>query len=272
MKRFFNLLLLIATFAVCSLGSNRVAAEAAPKAEYVLGTGDVIKIAVYQNADLTSETRVSETGVISFPLIGSVKVGGLTISQAEKRIADGLRNGNFVKQPQVSILVELFRGNQASVLGNVNKPGRYPLETVDMRLSDLIATAGGIASTGGDQVVLTGKRNGQPIRQVIDLPESFTGSKRDADPIIQNGDVIWVDRFPIVYVYGEVQRPGNFRLERGMSVMQALAAAGGPSLRGTDKGLRIHRRSADGKVQVIEPKLTDEVQDGDVLFIRESLF
>ena len=123
-----------------------------------------------------------------------------------------------------------------------------------------------------DLVVLTGKRNGQPIRQVIDLPDSFSPGKRATDPIIQNGDVIWVDRFPMVYVYGEVQRPGNFRLERGMSVMQALAAAGGPSLRGTDRGLRVHRRDASGKVQVLEPKLTDEVQDGDVLFIKESLF
>ncbi|WP_374590506.1 polysaccharide export protein EpsE [Aquabacterium sp.] len=267
MKRFLHFLLLAAAFLVAS-GTAR----ATNIAEYVLGPGDVIKVSVYQNPDLQSETRVSESGVISFPLIGAVKVGGLTITQAEKLIADSLRTGNFVKQPQVSILVELFRGNQASVLGNVNKPGRYPLETADMRLSDLLATAGGIAATGSDLVVLTGKRNGQSIRQVIDLPDSFAPGKRANDPIIQNGDVIWVDRFPMVYVYGEVQRPGNFRLERGMSVMQALAAAGGPTLRGTDRGLRIHRRDAGGKVQVLEPKLTDEVQDGDVLFIKESLF
>ncbi len=270
MKRLFNLLLLIATFAIGVLGMGT--AQAATTAEYVLGPGDVIKVSVYQNPDLLTEVRVSENGLVSFPLLGSVKVGGLTVGQAEKQIADGLRTGNFVKQPQVSILVEIFRGNQASVLGNVNKPGRYPLETVDMRLSDLLATAGGIAQSGGDLIVLTGVRNGQRIRQVIDLPDSFAGAKKNADPIIQNGDVVWVDRFPIVYVYGEVQRPGNFRLERGMSVMQALAAAGGPSLRGTDKGLRVHRRDDSGKVQVLEPKLTDMVQDGDVLFIKESLF
>jgi polysaccharide export outer membrane protein len=270
MKRLFHFLLLVATLI---LGATSMgAAQAASTAEYVLGPGDVIKISVYQNPDLLSETRVSESGVISFPLIGSVKVGGLSVSQAEKQIADGLRNGNFVKQPQVSILVEIFRGNQASVLGNVNKPGRYPLETADLRLSDLIATAGGIAPTGGDLVVLTGMRKGQPIRQVIDLPDTFAAGKKGADPVIQNGDVVWVDRFPMIYVYGEVQRPGNFRLERGMSVMQALAAAGGPTLRGTDRGLRIHRRDGSGKTQVIEPKLTDEVQDGDVLFIKESLF
>lgn len=270
MKRLFNLLLLIATFAVSAFGVG--IAQAASTAEYVLGPGDVIKVAVYQNSDLLSETRVSESGMITFPLLGSVKVGGLTVSQAEKQIADGLRNGNFVKQPQVSILVELFRGNQASVLGNVNKPGRYPLETVDMRLSDLIATAGGIASSGGDAVVLTGIRDGQHMRQVVDLPDSFAGAKKNADPIIKNGDVVWVDRFPIFYVYGEVQRPGNYRLERGMTVMQSLAAAGGPSLRGTDKGLRIHRRDSSGKVQMIEPKLTDPVQEGDVVFVKESLF
>ena len=109
------------------------ARAAAQAAEYRLGAGDIVRIVVYQNADLTLEARVSEAGLVSFPLLGQVRLGGLNVTAAEKLIADGLRNGNFVKQPQVTIVVLQVRGNQASVLGQVNRPGRYPIEVADMR-------------------------------------------------------------------------------------------------------------------------------------------
>ena len=88
----------------------------------------------------------------------------------------------------------------------------------------------------------------------------------------KTGDTIWVDRQPIVYIYGEVQRPGPMRLERGMTLMQSLATGGGLTQRGTEKGIRVHRKGADGKVQVITPTLDDRMQDGDVVYVRESLF
>jgi polysaccharide export outer membrane protein len=270
---------LAAGLALClGLGSLPATAQpaaapaAAASAEYRLGSGDVLRISVYQNPDLTLEARVSEPGLVSYPLLGSVKLGGLSVSAAEKLIADGLRNGNFVRQPQVSIAVLQVRGHQASVLGQVNRPGRYPLEQVDLRLSDLLATAGGVAGSGGDVVVLTGTRNGQPFRLEVDLPTLFSPAGRAQDVVVQNGDTLWVDRQPMVYIYGEVQRPGPMRLERGMTVMQALATGGGLNQRGTQKGLRVHRKAADGRVQVIEPTLDDKVQDGDVVFVRESLF
>jgi polysaccharide export outer membrane protein len=247
------------------------AATTAP-AEYRLGAGDVIRITVYQNPDLTLETRVAETGVVSYPLLGSVHIGGLAIGAAEKLIADGLRNGSFVKQPQVTIVVLQVRGNQASVLGQVNRPGRYPLEVAGMRLTDLLAMAGGTAATGADTVVVTGTRNGQPMRVEVDLPSVFAPGGQQRDIVILNGDSIWVDRQPLVYIYGEVQRPGPMRLERGMTLMQVLASGGGLTQRGTEKGIRIHRKSADGQIQEIEAKLDDKVQVGDVVFVRESLF
>lgn len=249
------------------------AQAAAPAAanEYRLGAGDVIRISVYQNPDLQLEARISESGVISYPLLGSVRLGGLGVTQAESAIADGLRNGNFVKQPQVSILVLQVRGNQASVLGQVNKPGRYPIETAGMKLSELLAQAGGVASTGADSVTLVGTRDGRPMRQVIDLPALFR-TDGSADPVVFNGDAVYVDRAPLVYIYGEVQRPGAQRLERGMTLLQVLATGGGLTLRGTEKGIRVHRRNADGKVEVLQPAMDDRVQDGDVVYVRESLF
>lgn len=238
--------------------------------DYILGAGDIVRITVYQNPDLSLEARIGETGTISYPLIGAVKLGGLPVPEAEKRIAEGLKSGNFIKQPQVSILVTQVRGNQASVLGQVLRPGRYPLEQAGMTLSELLAMAGGIAQSGNDVVTLTGKRDGKPMRVQVDFPAIFIGDVKDVP--IADGDVVYVDRMPTVYIYGEVQRPGPYRIERGMTVLQALATGGGPTLRGTEKGIRIHRRGADGKVQVVEPKMDDLVKDGDVVYVRESLF
>ncbi|MCR5866782.1 polysaccharide export protein EpsE [Aquincola sp. J276] len=240
--------------------------------EYRLGAGDVVRITVYQNPDLTLETRVSETGVVSYPLIGQVRLGGQSISAAERAIADGLRNGNFVKQPQVTIAVLQVRGNQANVLGQVNRPGRYPLEVAEMRLTDLLAMAGGTAVSGGDVIIVTGSRNGRPFRAEVDVPTIFSANSNTEDILIQNGDVIWVERQPTVYIYGEVQRPGPMRLERGMTLMQALATGGGLTQRGTEKGIRVHRRSVDGKTEIITPTMDDRMKDGDVIYVRESLF
>ena len=227
-------------------------------AEYRLGSGDAIKISVFQNPDMTLETRVSEAGTISFPLLGVVRIGGLSVSDAESRIAEGLRKGNFVKQPQVTILVLKVTGNQASVLGQVNQPGRYPLEVADTRLTDLLANARGVSPAGGDLLVLTGQRAGKPFRLEVDLPTLFGPNGREQDVVVLNGDVLWVDR--------------QIRLERGMTLLQGLAAGGGLTLRGTDRGIRVHRKDASGKVQEIKPGMDEPLKDGDVIFVRESLF
>jgi polysaccharide biosynthesis/export protein len=268
-----------APFALACAGALAPAAALAQSAvpsvansQYRLAAGDVIRVSVYQSADLTLETRLTEAGTISYPLLGSVALAGLTVTEAERRIADGLRNGNFVKQPQVSIAVQQVRGNQVSVLGQVGRPGRYPLETGNVQLTDMIATAGGIVGAGADLIVVVGTRNGQAYRAEVDLPSVFGPNRRANDLTLQNGDVVWVDRAPMIFMYGEVQRPGAMRLERSMTVMQALASAGGLTQRGTERGLRVHRRDAQGTVRVIEPAMTDKLQADDIVYIRESVF
>lgn len=241
--------------------------------DYVLGAGDQIRISVFQNPDLLLETRVSESNTISFPLLGSVKIGGLSVNEAEKKIADGLKSGNFLKQPQVSILVLQFKAQSVSILGLVNRPGRYSLSPIEAKLSQLLAQAGGIvAIQGSDVVVVTGMRNGKPFRREIDFPQIFAPRGAPEDVTLENGDSIWVDRAPTLYMYGEVQRPGSMRLERDMSVLQALAYAGGLTQRGTTKGIKIHRRDAAGVVQIIEPNINDKLQANDVIYVKESLF
>lgn len=252
--------------------AQSTAAAVAPDL-YRIGPGDTVRITVYQSPDLSMETRVTEAGVISYPLIGVLRLGGLTVGEAETALANALKKGDFIKNPQVSVMVTQVRANQVNVLGQVGKPGRVALDVAGMRLTDVIALAGGVAANAGsDTVVVTGMRNGQPFRREIDLPKVFAPSGRGEDIVIQPGDAIWVDRYPTIYLYGEVQRPGQFRLERGMTVMQALASAGGLTQRGTQRGLRVSRRAANGQVQSLEPTLEDTLQPGDVVFVRESLF
>ncbi|WP_157214601.1 polysaccharide export protein EpsE [Polaromonas sp. CF318] len=240
--------------------------------DYRLGAGDAIGVQVYQSPDLSIDARVSESGVISYPLIGSVQLGGLTISEAEKKIGDALKSGGFVKVPQVNIVLRQVRGNQVAVLGQVSRPGRFPLETFNTRVSDMLAAAGGTTPTGDDVLIVTGQRDGKPFRKVIDIPALFLNEKSDEDIVLAGGDTLYVNKAPMFYIYGEAQRPGPYRIERGMTVMQALAQGGGPTVRGSQNRLKLHRRDAAGKVVETTPNLNDLVRPEDVIYVRESLF
>ncbi|MDB5883563.1 MAG: polysaccharide export protein-like protein [Ramlibacter sp.] len=253
-------------------GAMGASAASVAGADYRLGPGDSIKVQVYQNPDLSVEARVSESGSVNYPLVGAVKLGGLSISEAENRIAQALRTANILKQPQVNIVLQTVRGNQVSVLGQVQKPGRFPLETTNVRVSDMLAAAGGVTPTGDDVLIVSGTRDGKPFRKTVDIPALFQGTRGDNDIVLAPGDTLYVDKAPLFYIYGEAQKPGPYKIERGMTVLQALAQGGGPTNRGSANRLRLNRTGPDGKVVTTEPRMTDPVQPGDVLFVRESLF
>ena len=238
-----------------------------------IGPGDSIRITVYQSPDLSMETRVNETGAISYPLLGRVQLAGLSVTAAEQHIAAELKRREFVKDPQVQIVVTQVRANQVNVLGQVGKPGRYPLDLTGMRLTEVLALAGGIvAGVGSDTVVVTGTRNGTSFRKDVDMPRLFQAGNGAEDIVIAPGDSIFVDRAPQIYLYGEIQHPGALRLERGMTVMQAIAAGGGATPRGTLRGLKVTRTGADGKQTQLEPAMDDQLKNGDVVYVKESLF
>ena len=244
---------------------------AAGAGELLLGPSDVLKVSVYNNPDLTVETRVSDQGFITFPLLGQVAVGGLPTATAEKKIASLLETGGFVKKPQVNIIVTLLQSQQVSVLGQVNRPGRYPIDG-SRDVLDVLALAGGIAVDGGDTISVRRKSGDGTKPDVIDVVDMVrTGDVKNALELSGN-DIIYVERAPHFFIYGEVQRPGMMRLERSMTVLQALAAGGGLTPRGTERGLRIKRRDSAGKLQIIEAKYDDLVQVDDVLYVKESLF
>lgn len=240
-------------------------------ADVLLGAGDVVKMTVFNNPDLTLETRINETGAVTFPLIGQVMVAGLSTAAAEKKIAQMLDSGGFVRKPQVNILVTVLTSQQVSVLGQVNRPGRYPLDGKRSVL-DLLAQAGGISADGGDTVSLIRKHDGKTSKEIIDVVGMVRSGELNQDLELAANDVLYIERAPRFYIYGEVQRPGPFRLERSMSLVQALSAGGGLTPRGTERGIVIKRRSADGKLENIKAKHDDLLQNDDVVYVSESLF
>jgi len=263
----------ILTLAVIFLTAFVLRAQAQEKQpEYRLGPGDTVRIQVYQNPDLTLETRVTENGTITFPLIGSAKIGGLTVSAAERVIADALKSGGFIKQPQVTVMPVQIRSAQVSVLGQVNRPGRYPLETLNINVSEVLAIAGGIAPTGADVAIVTGTRDGKPFRKEIDIRGMFLDNKMQENVTVSNGDVIYVDRAPMLHIYGEVQKPGPLRLERNMTIRQALAEGGGPTARGSELNLSLHRRGPDGKITSTTANLKDLLKEDDIIYVNENMF
>jgi polysaccharide export outer membrane protein len=269
----FHTIFRACTAAACALIMMMVAASAFAQAgNEVLGEGDTVRVTVFQNPDLTTEGRVSSGGAFSFPLIGEVKIGGLSPTRAASRIADQLKSGNFLRNPQVTVSVLQLRSRQVSVLGHVARPGRYPLDDTSSKLTDVLALAGGIAPTGDDTVLVVVNRNGKAGKMAVDVPVMFRKGDLSKNVEVQNGDTIFVQRAPVFYIYGEVQRAGAYRLEPNMSVMQALSLGGGVTPRGTDRGLKINRMSNEGAVKTIDARLTDLVQADDVIFIRESLF
>jgi len=239
--------------------------------ELLLGGGDVVRISVFGNPDLAVETRVSESGFITMPLVGQVAVAGLSTATAEKKIAAMLESGGLLQKPQDKLFVVVLNSQQVSVLGQVNRAGRYPIEG-HRTVLDVLALGGGISADGGDVVTLIRKRKGQVTKDRVDTAELLRNADMTGDFDLQGGDIVFVERAPRFYIYGEVQRPGALRLERQMTVLQALSAGGGLTPRGTERGLRIKRRDAAGNLQTVDVKGDDLLQPDDVVYVKESLF
>jgi polysaccharide export outer membrane protein len=239
--------------------------------DYRMGTGDVMHITVYGNPDLATDARVGEDGGITFPLIGAVKASGQTPSMVEKEIATRLAKGGFIVDPNVNLNIVQYRGQQISVLGRVNRPGKFQLEKVS-RVTDALALASGISADGADTVTLVRTQGGKTEYRDIDGIALFKQGGEASNEVVRDGDVLNVSRQPMFYIYGEVQRPGSFRLEQSMSVVQALSMGGGVTSRGTQRGITILRRAADGTLQELDAALADLVKKDDVIYVKESLF
>jgi polysaccharide export outer membrane protein len=248
-----------------SLGSR---AQQPPPQDYRIGSGDLLKVTVFGSPDLATEARVAESGTISCALIGTVQVAGLSTTAAETLLAKRYVDGGFLRSPQISVLVAEYQSQKVSVLGYVTKPGQYPLRA-SSKVLDLLAEAGGVVpTTASDQATLV-RLNGAKID--IDLDALFRGDPtQNLD--VAGGDRIYVPKAQEFYVYGQVQKPGVYRLERNMTVSRAISASGGLTPRGTERRAIVKRRDKDGKETEYSVKGTDVLRPDDILFIKESLF
>lgn len=266
MPKCFNPIRVLALLAVfiCSFPAMLHAAGA----DYLIGSGDLLRISVFGYPDLGIDSRVSESGNISYPFIGQLAVGGLSAAQAEDLIATKLKEAAIVKQPQVSLLVVDYQSQKIAVMGQVVKPGQYPLDK-SSKVIDALAEAGGtVTGLAADEATLL-RKDGS--KQVIDLKALFDGDPVQ-NPAVLGGDTLFVPKAPQFYIQGEVQKPGVYRLERGMTVSQAISAGGGLTQRGSARRVLAKRRDEAGKEQTGSIKGSDPVAADDVLIVKESLF
>jgi polysaccharide export outer membrane protein len=241
-----------------------------------LEAGDLVEVAVYNVPELTTKARVSSKGEIYLPLIDYVHVTSLTAEEAEALIQKRLSDGGFVKNPHVTLFVDQYASQGASILGEVAKPGVYPV-TGQQRLFDLISAAGGFTERAGRSLTVTHRdQPDQPItvpllRNVIDSPESNI-------PVLP-GDTIIVRKADLVYVVGDVGRPSGFLMDSGhLTVLQAIALAGGTARTANLGGARIIHRGPGGITEtsvelkkILRAKAPDvTMQADDILFVPTS--
>ena len=242
----------------------------------VLGPGDEVEVAVYGAADLSGHTRVSGDGNISMPLVGYVHVGGLTSSEAEGAIEEKLRQNNILNDPQVSIFVKEYTSSGVSVVGEVAKPGTYTT-LGPHRLFDVLQAAGGLTEKAANRAVIS--HRGSEEANTVELskdPAQMALSNVELQP----GDTVVVPAAPIVYVLGEVTKPGGYVLgsSGGMTVLRIVAAAGGPTRDAALGSTKMLRRTPNGLQQLPVPlknllhaKTPDiPLEADDIIFVPNS--
>jgi polysaccharide export outer membrane protein len=241
--------------------------------DYRIGSQDVLKITVYEHPDLTTETRVSEDGRLTFPLIGDVPAKGLSPRQLEAAIAGRLSGEGFINSPQVNVFVLQYRGQRVTILGEVMKPGQYDLSGPTTIL-DLMSLALGVTPNGGYQITVFRKEQGadgaETTRKIpVDIDRLLNSGDLSQNLLLTNRDVIHVPK-AVFYVYGEVNRPGAYRVEKGITVRRAVSLAGGLTPKGSHR-VEITRREADAEKR-FSADIDDLVQVDDVVRIKESIF
>ncbi|HXY03516.1 MAG TPA: polysaccharide biosynthesis/export family protein [Terriglobales bacterium] len=241
-----------------------------------LGLGDLLDISVYNVPELTSKVRIDSNGEVNLPLVNNVHLAGLTNEEAENAIAKRLADGGFVKSPHVTVFVNQAVSQTASVLGEVARPGIYPI-LGEQRLFDLISNAGGLADKAGPAVSITHRNQpDSPVKVVIS--RNFADHPQSNLPILA-GDTIIVQKADVVYVVGDVGRPSGLLMESGrLTVLQAVAMVGGTTRTAKLSAARIIHRGANGLTEtpvqlkkILEAKAPDiPMQPDDILFVPTS--
>jgi polysaccharide export outer membrane protein len=239
-----------------------------------LGVGDTIKVDVFGRPELDTTTYVADDGTIRLPLAGSVAVRGLSPNDAGRKIESAYQAGQFLVNPHVTVNVVTSRSQRVSVLGEVHAPGRYPIES-NTTVLDLLAQVGGVTDKGADQIyILRADSTGQLQRMPVDLKGTMDGNV-GAPAVLQTlrgGDSIIVPPAPKFFISGEVKAPAAYRVESGMTVVQAIARAGGITEKGSARRVSIKRKNPNGGYTVISGKSEEKIQPDDLITVKERIF
>lgn len=246
---------------------------AAAQVAYTMGPGDEVRITVFGQPDLETETQIGADGTVQVPLLGTVSIGDMSTSDAARLLARGYELENLLKAPQVNILITQYRSKSVAVLGKVARSGTLILER-PTSLTDALAWAGGVAADGSETLVLIRTSpNGRQERIEYDLQSLLNHEAEEHSVVwLQNGDTIYVPVAGRYYLSGEIRSPGMYPLDRPLNVMQALGVGGGLTTRASSRSLTLFRRQEDGTVEEIRAQPEDPVMDGDLLVVQESLF
>jgi polysaccharide biosynthesis/export protein len=236
-----------------------------------LTTSDVVQVTVVNQPELNSSARIEPDGTIQLPYVGRIRAAGLTQDQLRDRIVSSLKEADVVKDPKVLVELTSF-GTQVSVMGAVGLPGSFTLDR-PTTLLQILARAGGIREDAGAGTVEVRRRG--PHGTVVsrfDVKAILHNQARETYFLLQNNDEVYVDQASVYYLYGFVNRPGEFPLARAYTVQEALSAGGGVAALGADWRIELKRRLPDGTVTRRDAGLDDEVQPGDVIIVNERLF
>jgi polysaccharide export outer membrane protein len=255
-----------------------IPASETPTTEMLIGSGDLLEVSVYGAPDYVKEVRVNSQGEVTLPLAGPVKIGGMSTEQAEAVIAKTLSAGGFFRDPKVSVLEKEFSTQGISVLGEVTKPGIYPLPG-SRSLFDALSAAGGVTARAGSIVSITHRSDPQHQATVI-LSNNGKNSASANVPLFP-GDMVLVSKAGIVYVTGAVKMPGGFAMENAhMTVIQALAMAQGANPTAALDKAEVIRNSGQGTKpeeipiplkQILSAKAPDvNLQENDIVFVPNS--
>ena len=268
-----------AVMALLAAAFAGAAVSAQSAGDYVIGPQDVLTIQVFDQADLGGKYAVETDGTFSFPLVGRVKAGGLTLRAFEEALKTKLADG-FFRNPQVTVGVEQYRSQRVFVMGEVRNPGPVPL-TGGMTLIEALARAGSTSPTASGEVSIVRAPQGAKgpmLPNQEDGAEMFRARVRDleAGSLKQNielrdGDTIFVPRAETLYVFGQVKNPGAYALQTDTTVLQALSLAGGVTENGAMNRIKVVR-IVEGDKRELKVKLTDLVLAGDTIIVAERYF
>ncbi|MDB6103732.1 MAG: epsE [Gammaproteobacteria bacterium] len=249
--------------------------KAADRPLLQLGPGDQVKMDVFGRPEMDTTTYVADDGSIRVPLAGKVMIGGLSPSEAGQKVEAALKKGQYLVDPHVTFTVVQSRSQRVSVLGEVRAPGRYPIES-NTTVLDLLAQAGGATEKGADIIYILRADPGGGNLQRYAVNLKGTVDSKDATPAVlqtlRGGDSIFVPIAEQFYIAGEVRSPAMYRLESGMTLVQAIARAGGITERGSTSRVQIKRRGPKGDYIVISGKSNEKIQADDVITVKERIF